>query len=150
MEGTNYYTIQSAKGFCLASAGNSTASRSRVVLANCVKGDMGQTWKVDPGFDAGYRFMISHVWGLCLSVSSCTRYYTVKSGDACWSIVASQGTTMTALYAANPTIDYYCKNLQVGQVLCMATVATTTRGQQTVISGCDSSREQSFWLNLPI
>ncbi|KXZ48469.1 hypothetical protein GPECTOR_27g639 [Gonium pectorale] len=54
-------------GLCLATANNATEWGSKVVLANCVKGDLGQMWKTDIGYDGGFRFQIGHA-DACLTL----------------------------------------------------------------------------------
>jgi LysM repeat protein len=52
-------------------------------------------------------------------VDTCTSYYTVKSGDSCYSIAQSNGLTVDQLLSLNPTLDSQC-NLQIGQSICLA------------------------------
>lgn len=43
-----------------------------------------------------------------------SKSYTVQSGDTCAGIAQSQGATVAAFLAANPTINSDCSNLKVG------------------------------------
>jgi hypothetical protein len=56
---------------------------------------------------------------------SCTNYYNVQAGDACWTIANNNGMTLNDLQGMNP--DVSCDNLQVNQSLCLGT--TWTDGQ---------------------
>jgi len=52
---------------------------------------------------------------------SCSRQYTVQSGDVCDAISAAQNTSTYQLaYSNQDTINECCTNLQVGQVVCLA------------------------------
>ncbi|KAF8876135.1 hypothetical protein BD779DRAFT_1650928 [Infundibulicybe gibba] len=50
----------------------------------------------------------------------CTKGYTVKSGDFCDGISATQGVSTYQLAHANPQINKGCTNLFVGEKLCLA------------------------------
>ncbi|KAF7291225.1 hypothetical protein MIND_01266000 [Mycena indigotica] len=61
---------------------------------------------------------------LCLSSggtsSGCSKSYTVVSGDTCAAIESKTGVSDATLHSLNPSINSSCTNLQIGQVLCVA------------------------------
>jgi len=67
-----------------------------------------------------------------LSLSACIRTYTVKSGDTCGAIAASQGVSLDIIYQLNPSVNSQCTNLEVGQVLCLATNGSNGGGNATL------------------
>jgi len=72
--------------------------------------------------------------------AQCTRSYTVKAGDYCDAISASQNSSTYQLAVLNPTINNGCTNLGIGQVLCLGTAnedCSTTHVVQTN-DVCDS------------
>ncbi|KAJ3843541.1 hypothetical protein EV361DRAFT_948213 [Lentinula raphanica] len=58
---------------------------------------------------------------LCIpgTPSVCSDEYTVESGDICITIANKYNITVAQLESANPEIDAFCDNLQVGEVLCI-------------------------------
>ncbi|KAF7305677.1 hypothetical protein HMN09_00821400 [Mycena chlorophos] len=68
---------------------------------------------------------------------SCTKSYTVVSGDTCAAIEAKEGVSDATLHALNPSINSGCTNLQIGQVLCLSTSGTSSGcgNTYTVVSG---------------
>jgi LysM repeat protein len=56
---------------------------------------------------------------LCIPGGSCSRKYTVVSGDTCNGIGTKFGLTGSAIISANPTINSGCTNLKIGQILCI-------------------------------
>jgi len=75
-----------------------------------------------------------------LAASSCTRSYTVVSGDTCDGISAAHNVSTYQLAAVNPVIDSACSNLQIGQVLCLGTKGSDCTKTYTVVPDdvCDS------------
>ncbi|OZJ03225.1 hypothetical protein BZG36_03446 [Bifiguratus adelaidae] len=74
------------------------------------------------------------------SGASCSKTYTVASGDYCDKIDTQFGITFTQLRAWNPSVNAACDNLYVGQKLCVAestsntpttTTSTTTKSTST-------------------
>lgn len=64
--------------------------------------------------------------------SSCTKTYTVVSGDSCAAIQSTYGITFAQLYAWNPSIGSNCEYLAIGNTYCVAKPAgmTTTTSRQ--------------------
>lgn len=58
----------------------------------------------------------------------CAQHYTVTAGDSCYVIDTKYGLTFAELQALNPgaAINTDCTNLQIGQVLCVASVAPSS------------------------
>jgi len=54
----------------------------------------------------------------------CTDTYVVEPCDTCEDISAKTGVPLDILYVNNPQIDDDCKNIYVGEVLCVATTPT--------------------------
>lgn len=52
--------------------------------------------------------------------SSCTKYYTVQSGDSCYAIETQYSITFAQLYQWNPAIGSNCESLWVGYAVCVA------------------------------
>ncbi|MCJ1399326.1 hypothetical protein MMC11_002528 [Xylographa trunciseda] len=72
----------------------------------------------NPTLDAACDLSVGQV--LCVAAPiSCTKTYTVVSGDSCYSIYTKLGITDAQLVAWNPGLDAAC-DLSVGQVLCVA------------------------------
>jgi len=63
--------------------------------------------------------------------TTCTKYYTVVSGDYCYLIWTEFGITQAQLYAFNPTLDANC-DLAIGQVLCVSESPTTTSSSLSI------------------
>jgi len=76
---------------------------------------------------------------LPLVAATCSRSYTVKSGDTCNGISASQSVSTYQLGTNNPSINSECTNLEVGQVLCLGTEGEDCNDTVVVESGdtCD-------------
>ncbi|KAJ3867966.1 hypothetical protein EV359DRAFT_61054 [Lentinula novae-zelandiae] len=53
------------------------------------------------------------------SRATCEATYTVVAGDTCDEIATKNDVTVSALEAANPSIDANCDNLFVGEQLCI-------------------------------
>ncbi|KAF9068410.1 hypothetical protein BDP27DRAFT_823732 [Rhodocollybia butyracea] len=67
---------------------------------------------------------------------SCQATYTVVSGDNCVAIAAKFNVSDASLLAANPQVDEFCDNLNVGEQLCIPEPPTVcTQGQYTVVAG---------------
>lgn len=49
---------------------------------------------------------------------SCSKYYTVISGDICWNIALRSGLTLDQLLSYNPGLNCYA--LQIGQQICLS------------------------------
>jgi hypothetical protein len=49
----------------------------------------------------------------------CSTGYTVVAGDSCWAIANANGKTLDDLRSLNPGVN--CDNLQIHQMLCLAT-----------------------------
>lgn len=49
----------------------------------------------------------------------CSKGYTVVEGDSCWAIANANGKTLDDLRGLNPAVN--CDNLQIHQMLCLAT-----------------------------
>jgi LysM repeat protein len=58
--------------------------------------------------------------------SSCTKLYTVKSGDGCAAIESTYALTFAQLYAWNPAIGDDCQYLSLGYAICVAVKSTST------------------------
>ena len=58
--------------------------------------------------------------------SGCSQSYTVVSGDTCYAIAQSHGTTVAVIFSLNPTVNAGCTNLMIGQKLCLS---STTPGE---------------------
>jgi chitinase len=65
--------------------------------------------------------------------SSCTKTYTVKSGDTCGIIETNYGLSSAQFSALNPSVNSACSNLAVGQILCVqgSTISTTISATKT-------------------
>lgn len=61
-----------------------------------------------------------------LTTGTCPKPYIVKSGDYCASIAGSAGLTTAQLLSFNSAINPTCTNLQVGQKLCLVSIAAAT------------------------
>ncbi|KAJ7622231.1 RlpA-like double-psi beta-barrel-protein domain-containing protein-containing protein [Roridomyces roridus] len=59
---------------------------------------------------------------------SCTSSYTVVSGDFCNLISQKTGVAVATIESLNPSINSGCTNLQIGQVLCLATGGSSGSG----------------------
>ncbi|EJD43563.1 hypothetical protein AURDEDRAFT_114630 [Auricularia subglabra TFB-10046 SS5] len=66
------------------------------------------------------------------TTTGCTRTYTVKSGDNCNAIAVAQGVSLYQLQLLN--IANACNNLQIGQVLCLASTSYNCQPVYTVQS----------------
>ncbi|GJJ13031.1 hypothetical protein Clacol_007280 [Clathrus columnatus] len=94
---------------------------------------------------------------LPLVASTCTRSYTVKSGDTCDGISASQSVSSYQLAANNPSINAGCTNLAIGQVLCLGTQGQDCDDTLVVEDGdtcddlisCAGINFTIFWHNNP-
>ncbi|OZJ03226.1 hypothetical protein BZG36_03445 [Bifiguratus adelaidae] len=60
------------------------------------------------------------------SAASCSKAYTVVSGDYCDKIGTQFGITFAQLRNWNPSINSACTNLSIGQVLCVAESTSTS------------------------
>ncbi|KAJ7616081.1 hypothetical protein FB45DRAFT_841722 [Roridomyces roridus] len=79
---------------------------------------------------------------------SCTSSYTVVSGDYCALISTKTGVSVATIESLNPSINSGCTNLQIGQVLCLATGGSGSSGGScgntyTVVSGDTCSALES-------
>ena len=108
---TKYYTVMSGDLCYLIAQNNGLDVNGLIALnsgLNCYSLQIGQK--------------------LCLaggsSSSSCTKYYSVISGDICWNIINKYGITLAQLTSFNPGLN--CNNLQVGQNLCVTQGSTPT------------------------
>ncbi|KAJ7627281.1 hypothetical protein FB45DRAFT_795442, partial [Roridomyces roridus] len=74
---------------------------------------------------------------LCVSggTTSCTKSYTVVSGDTCVSVESKNGISDATLHSLNPSINSACSNLQVGQNLCVSGGSGSCAQSYTVASG---------------
>ncbi|KAF8129696.1 hypothetical protein K438DRAFT_1444615, partial [Mycena galopus ATCC 62051] len=108
---TQTYTVQSGDT-CPAIAASVGLTISQLLALNpslnpaCTNLAIGQVLCVTGGTGGG-------------DGGTCTQTYTVKSGDTCSAIAASQGLTVSQLLALNPSINSGCTNLSIGQVLCV-------------------------------
>ncbi|KAF8876142.1 hypothetical protein BD779DRAFT_1475747 [Infundibulicybe gibba] len=67
---------------------------------------------------------------------NCARTYTVKAGDTCASITATQGVSRAQLDSANPgKINNDCSNIVVGQTLCLGLVGNDCQTVHVVTPG---------------
>jgi len=59
---------------------------------------------------------------ICLGYEGddCTKVYTVVKGDTCIAIASANNVNTTLLHENNPQIDPECKNIYIGEVLCVA------------------------------
>lgn len=73
--------------------------------------------------------------------ATCTKYYTVVSGDYCYLIETNFGITSTQLYAFNPSLDTNC-DLSVGQVLCVSQSPVSSSSSSSVLSTSSTSSTQ--------
>ncbi|CAK5269211.1 unnamed protein product [Mycena citricolor] len=126
------------EAYCVASSnGTSTGPPSNLAtgsLGNCtsyhtvVSGDtctaMDSTAKIaladflrwNPEINTGCtNIQLNQAYCVGGGGSACAKVYTVKSGDSCSAIVASQGVTQARLNALNPQINSGCSNLGVGE-----------------------------------
>lgn len=58
------------------------------------------------------------------SLHGCSMSYTVRPGDTCDTIAQSQRTNTTTIMSLNPLVNSGCTNLNVSQVLCVASAGT--------------------------
>ncbi|KAJ7642036.1 hypothetical protein FB45DRAFT_826290 [Roridomyces roridus] len=74
---------------------------------------------------------------LCVSggTTTCTKSYTVVSGDTCVSVESKNGISDATLHSLNPSINSACSNLQVGQNLCVSGGSGSCAQSYTVASG---------------
>lgn len=69
-------------------------------------------------------------------VPVCTANYTVASGDSCSTIAQKYSTYVSQIVALNPTLNYQCTNIAVGQVLCTEnSIVPTCEKHATIGSG---------------
>lgn len=94
--GDSCWAISQAAGMTVS------ALQSLNPTATCSNLHIGQTLCVTGGTSGG---------------GGCSKKAVVKSGDSCWAISQADGTTVSALQAANPGVN--CSNLQIGQSLCL-------------------------------
>ncbi|KAF7343614.1 hypothetical protein MSAN_01982000 [Mycena sanguinolenta] len=67
---------------------------------------------------------------------SCSKSYTVVSGDTCAAIEAKTGVSDSQLHSLNPSINSGCTNLGIGQVLCLSSgTSSGCTSTYTVVSG---------------
>ncbi|KAF7343605.1 hypothetical protein MSAN_01981400 [Mycena sanguinolenta] len=67
---------------------------------------------------------------------SCSKSYTVVSGDTCAAIEAKTGVSDSQLHSLNPSINSGCTNLGIGQVLCLSSgTSGGCTSTYTVVSG---------------
>ena len=71
------------------------------------------------------------------SVLSCSKYYTIVSGDICYNIAQNNGLDVNGLLALNLGLD--CSNLQIGNQICVSSggssVTATCTKTYTVVAG---------------
>ncbi|KAJ6484664.1 hypothetical protein C8R45DRAFT_829713, partial [Mycena sanguinolenta] len=87
------------------------------------------------------RYLLSHILSgppsnlATGSLSNCTTYYTVASGDSCGGIETKFGITLDDILAWNPWLTSSCA-LQIGQNLCVnGTTATSTGPPANIATG---------------
>jgi len=54
------------------------------------------------------------------TTSTCYKWYTVQSGDGCYSVEQAQGITFAQLQKWNTQIDTNCDNLFLGYAYCVS------------------------------
>ncbi|PYI36203.1 hypothetical protein BP00DRAFT_386649 [Aspergillus indologenus CBS 114.80] len=129
---SRYHTIQSGDS-CDRIESIYSATFAQLYDWNPVIGDNCQSLQVGYAICVGVQVPLS-ITGSSLAVStssspsptqsgtisSCTRYYTIQSGDGCTAIESRYGLSFTQLYAWNPAIGDNCQSLQVGYAICVA------------------------------
>lgn len=58
-------------------------------------------------------------------VSSCNKFYQVRSGDGCWAIEQTNGISAAQFQSWNPFVDANCANLWLGYYVCVGASGTT-------------------------
>jgi len=128
---TSYYTIKSGDTFYSLSGGNS-ALISALTAANPTVNPsaltLGQQICI-PSTTAG-----TYNIGSSSYTTGCTSYYTIKSGDTFYSLSGGNSALISALTAANPSVNPSA--LTVGQQIC---IPRTTAGTYSISGGSSSS-----------
>jgi len=128
---TSYYTIKSGDTFYSLSGGNSalisalTAANPSVNPSALV---VGQQICIPSTTYGTYNI------GTSSYTTGCTSYYTIKSGDTFYSLSGGNSALISALTAANPSVNPSA--LVVGQQIC---IPSTTYGTYSISGGSSSS-----------
>ncbi|EAW14094.1 putative LysM domain protein [Aspergillus clavatus NRRL 1] len=71
--------------------------------------------------DVGYWYCVatSTVQPMPGTISTCTKYYQVASGDSCWSIEQANSITATQFNTWNPDVGSECAHLWLGYFVCV-------------------------------
>ena len=121
-----YYTIKSGDTYYSLSNGNS-ALISALTAANPTVNSgaltVGQTVCIPNAFYSSYNFNTA-------VATTCSSYYTIKSGDTFYSLSNGNSALISALTAANPSVNPSA--LAVGQSIC---IPTTSAGSYNTYSG---------------
>ncbi|PWN40463.1 hypothetical protein IE81DRAFT_305111 [Ceraceosorus guamensis] len=65
---------------------------------------------------------------------SCSKPYTIQSGDSCYAISQTHNLTLAEFYDINPNIDENCSNIQPDEVVCVA--KRSPNDEPPASSGC--------------
>ncbi|PWN48362.1 hypothetical protein IE53DRAFT_200552 [Violaceomyces palustris] len=78
--------------------------------------------------------------GQSVCVQGCTSRYTVQSGDTCYDIADSHGTTVSAIQSLNPGLD--CDLLSLGEKICLASSSSSSSPSDSNGSGSNDPEVQ--------
>jgi hypothetical protein len=67
-------------------------------------------------------------------IAGCTQYYTVVSGDSCFTVETQFSLTFAQFVAMNPEIDSQCTNLDLGEAYCVASSNSTSTGSSSNVT----------------
>lgn len=139
---TQYYTVQSGDSCYKIDSKYGISltqflSWNPAVNTDCTNLDIGQTVciSVTPGGATNLTSSSSVPSSVTSSPTSspspsvvpCSKHYTVVTGDSCYVIDTKYGLTFSQLQALNPgAINSDCTNLDIGQVICVAGLNSTT------------------------
>ncbi|PPQ76725.1 hypothetical protein CVT26_004433 [Gymnopilus dilepis] len=120
------YTVQDGD-FCDKISANEKASTYQLATANA--------GIIDPACDnlfvgeTRYSPYLKLEQVICLGLTGhdCDTVHVVANGDGCPDIATAAGISLADLLANNPNINADCSNIYIGEVLCVAPVASSSR-----------------------
>jgi len=125
-----YYTVKAGNTFSSLSNGNPTlisylSAANPTVNPNALT--VGSQICIPTAYYSSYNFNT-------VITTTCTSYYTIKSGDTFYSLSGGNSALISALTAANPSVNPSA--LVVGQQIC---IPSTTYGTYSISGGSSSS-----------
>lgn len=93
---------------------------------------------------SGWKFLLSLSDGNRCLPNSC-QTYEVKHGDTCVSIARSFQLTSTNVLSFNPTLNFQCSNLIIGETICLSPPAGWYTPVQISYPAPDASNQTMPW-----